>query len=508
MIRHPSRRRFLQSAATAGVALGLGEWSGLLPLGPATAADAEVPADLIRFGPELEPIVRRIEETPRARCPALMIEELQRGLPYRQFLAALFLAGLRNRALGGHHVALLHSANQLALDAPAAERLLPAFWALDSFKADLERRQPTPVLKALTGRLPSAGNAGEELEAAMAVQDGDRAELAIVALARTQEASRMIEPLWHHGARDWVFIGHTAIWVANNWRTLQTVGWQHAEPVLRYLVREIIDNARGVGKETYSASRERVKESLGGLPADWGQGDGNPGLTRDLFALLRAMKGDEACRLAIAHLRDGKAKAGAVWDAVHLAAGEMVLDTTGGRARREGLHANTVSEALHFAFRASGEPANRLFLLLQAVGWMGLFRSRIVPRFGGGILDAGETVLDLTPAEIPDRPEAAAGRILAARSANAREAARQAFAFVQRFSDLDALRRAAARLLPLKATDDPHDIKFPVAMFEKFAWVSPEWRPHLAAATVVSFAGSDRPDSPLMEQVRDAAGKL
>lgn len=319
MTREPSRRYFLQTAATAGTALGLGEWVGLLPLTPATA-DAKVTPDLIRFSADIEPIVRLIEETPRAKCPDMMIEQLKSGLPYRQFLAAMFLAGLRNRALGGHHIALLHSANQLALDAPAAERLLPTFWALDSFKADLDRRRPTPTLMTFSGRLPAADKAEEELHAAMEAQDADRAERAVVALARTQGVGRMIEPLWRYGARDWVFIGHSAIWMANNWRTLQTVGEQHAEPTLRYLVREMIDTAQGVGKETYAASRERVRETLDKLPADWGQATGTAGLTKELLTLLRENKGDDACRFAVAQLREGKAKAGAVWDAVHVAA--------------------------------------------------------------------------------------------------------------------------------------------------------------------------------------------
>src|SRR5690349_13803731 len=88
-----TRRFFL--TATGGAALGAGEWAGLLPLSPAGADEATVTPDLVRFGPELEPVVRLIEETPRAGCPAMMIGQLRKGLPYRNFLAALFLANLR-----------------------------------------------------------------------------------------------------------------------------------------------------------------------------------------------------------------------------------------------------------------------------------------------------------------------------------------------------------------------------------------------------------------------------
>src|SRR5690606_11757608 len=38
-----------------------------------------------------------------------------------------------------------------------------------------------------------------------------------------------------YAARDYRDIGHKAIYVANAWRTLHTIGWQHAEPVIRSL---------------------------------------------------------------------------------------------------------------------------------------------------------------------------------------------------------------------------------------------------------------------------------
>ena len=53
-------------------------------LGGLGAFAAEGPAtepDKVRFGPDIEPIVRLIEETPRGQCVAALIEQLQRGFP-------------------------------------------------------------------------------------------------------------------------------------------------------------------------------------------------------------------------------------------------------------------------------------------------------------------------------------------------------------------------------------------------------------------------------------------
>jgi hypothetical protein len=60
----------------------------------------------------------------------------------------------------------------------------------------------------------------------------------------------------------------------------------------------------------------------------------------------------------------------------------------------------------------------------------------------------------------------------------------------------------------VKSSGDPHDIKFPVAIFEDLGLVSPGWRSHLTAAAAFSFWGIDRPDLPAMQQVREAVKKL
>src|SRR5262245_3791431 len=153
-----TRRQFVRAGAAAGISLGLGEWTALVPISPSTAAEATVTPDLVRFGPDIEPIVRLIEDTPREKCPAMMIEQLRHGLPYRQFLAALYLANIRTGEVD-HPLAVLHSTNQLTLDLPVQERLLPTIWAMDSFKFHRGRDGSAPSLKPLKGRLPSAESA-------------------------------------------------------------------------------------------------------------------------------------------------------------------------------------------------------------------------------------------------------------------------------------------------------------------------------------------------------------
>src|SRR3989442_8164440 len=114
-------------------------------------ADAQVTPDIVRFRPEIEPLVALIERTPREKCAALAVEQLRRGVSYRQLLAALFLAGIRNvnprpPGFALHCVFVIYSAHLISLDAPPASPLLPLFYVLDDFKAaqDRDAQAPTP----------------------------------------------------------------------------------------------------------------------------------------------------------------------------------------------------------------------------------------------------------------------------------------------------------------------------------------------------------------------------
>jgi hypothetical protein len=206
----------------------------------------------------------------------------------------------------------------------------------------------------------------------------------------------------------------------------------------------------------------------------------------------------------VRQLTEGKARAGAVWDAVHLAAGELVLCSkpfrAGQQTNGDALHANTVANALHYAFRASALRDTRLLLTLQALAWMPLFGDLTKKK---RLLDDATDITRLTGSNIPDIPEAAIEEILATRTAKPREASRLAFAFAHRHR-IEPLILEGRRLLPSKSSGDPHDIKFPVAILEDLDLVSREWRPNLLAAAVFSFWGSERPDLPVIQQVREA----
>jgi len=136
------RRSFLKTVTGTGILAALGDLRFLTKLPPVSAAEAAPEPRLACFHPEIEPVVRLIEETPRDRVLAAVIRLVTHGLNYRKLLTALLLAGVRNiqpRPVGYefHAVLVVNFAHLASFAAPDTDRWLPIFWAIDQFKTSL-----------------------------------------------------------------------------------------------------------------------------------------------------------------------------------------------------------------------------------------------------------------------------------------------------------------------------------------------------------------------------------
>jgi hypothetical protein len=510
-----TRRRFLGTVA--------GTASFCLADGPALSSLAafadEPPPARVRFGPDLEPIVRLIEETPREQCVRVFVAELRRGLPYRRFLAASFFASIR-RQHSHHEVYKIHAVHQVAMDVRAEERLLPLFWALNGHK---QRQQdfPLPAMTELRGRLPSAENAAGEFRQALERGDRAQAEAALVALARGQGARVTMEQLWQHGCRNGATGGHMAIALANCFRALETIGWQQAEPAVRFVIQDWFALNYVRPDRYYQPNLARVEEHLRHLPADWAGERADRGGTLELFGQIREGRAEAAPALAVQQLRRGVA-AQALWDAVHMATAELLVrhNDGWGLASRP-LHSNTSTNALHYAFRTATVPATRLLVLLQAIAWAadkiggdrasGALRDVSITNLPAIGLPASsvDAVADIF-AQVPNRHyrwDATNRRAVLTygRRADADEACRKAFVLARDRPDAVPLfMQTAHGWLCRKASNDTHEYKFLTAILEDAGCVSPEWRPHLLAASVHYLHGERSPDNPVIQQVREA----
>jgi hypothetical protein len=497
-----SRRDFLKSAATTGASMGIGDLSFLSRLPGVSRAEARLDDKSVRFHPEIEPLVRLLEETPRERLLEEVAARIKRGLSYRELLAALLLAGVRNvqpRPVGFkfHAVLVVNSAHLASLASPDSDRWLPIFWALDYFK-DSQARDVSegdwtmgPVNEST---MPAAPKARQAFIESMDNWDEAAADAAVASLVRTADEREIFEIFCRFGARDFRDIGHKAIYVANGWRTLQHIGRRHAEPVLRSLAYALLYH-EGDNPAKRDAAPDRPWRRNLGLAAkirgEWRQGKPDAEAVAEMLGVLREASDAEACDKVVGQLNRGVAPQ-SVWDAFFLGAGELLMRQPG----IVSLHAVTSTNALHYAYQNSADDETRKLLLLQTAAFLTLFRGN-----GGG--GKGVKIDLLEPLPLNMKGARAVDEIFAELSGDRMAAARKMSAYLKENPQPEKLIDAARRLIFLKGNNS-HDYKFSSAVLEDYYHVSPAWRNRYLAASVFNLRGSGGPDNELVKRTRAA----
>jgi hypothetical protein len=500
MIRLASRRRFLWHTAATGVVCGLSDLRFLSRLPAVSAAETRLPAGAVSLRPEIEPLVRLLEATPQARVLEEVAARVRRGLEYRELLAALLLAGVRNiqpRPVGFkfHAVLVVNSAHLASLASPGPDRWLPIFWALDYFKQSQDRDAGEgdwtmgPVSESA---VPGAARARRAFVEAMDDWNEAAADAAVAGLVRTTEPREIFDLLCRYGARDLRDIGHKAIFVANGWRTLQYIGWPHAEPVMRSLAYALLFH-EGDNPSRRDAGPDRPWRRNATLVAkvrgDLRPGNPNVAATSELLSVLRTASSEQACDAVVDQLARGLGTQ-PIWDGLLLGGGELLM-------RRPGivsLHAVTTANALYYAFRNSGDEETRKLLLLQAAAFHTMFR---------GDRTEGIEIDRLEPLPTGATGPEALAEIFADVSRDQMTAARKVLTCLRDDPRPEGLMAAARRLVFLKGTGS-HDYKFSSAVFEDCYRVSEVWRARHLAASVFNLSGSEGPDNELVGRTREA----
>lgn len=508
MLSSQDRRGFLKRVAAAGAAAGLGDLSFPAGLPPVSAADLQPLPGAVPLRPEIEPLVRLLEDTPRNRLFEEVGARVRGGLIYRDLLAALLLAGVRNvqpRPSVGfkfHAVLAVNSVHLAAIASPETERWLPLFWALDYFKDSQARdvQEGNWTMRPVDeSAVPPADKARAAFVAAMDRWDEPAADAAVAALSRTAPAKDVFELFYGYGARDFRSIGHKAIFVAGAERTLEFIGWQHAEPVLRSLAYALLmHEGENPAQRDAEADRPWRKHPslVKRLSGDLGAGTADAGATRHLLATLRSESHESAAAEVVEVLNRGVAVQ-SVWDAIFCGAGELLVRQPGIVA----LHAVTTTNSLHYAFRASGDPQTRKMLLLQNASFLPMFREAMR---GRGSL--GEAAVDtLEPAGSSSTGAEAAAEVLATVSRDRQAAVRKTLAYFAAGGSAEPLLNAARQVMVLKG-DDAHDFKFGAAVLEDAAAVSSAWRGRFLAACMMQLNGSGERDSATVSRARAALG--
>src|SRR5262245_52229075 len=132
------RRHFLRTTATSGALWAIGDLSFLSRLPAISHADSRLDPNAVRLQPEIEPLVHLLEETPREQLLEKVAARIKQGLSYRELLAALLLAGVRNiqpRPVGFkfHAVLVVNSLDMDSIAASDCDVLLAYFWYVYHF---------------------------------------------------------------------------------------------------------------------------------------------------------------------------------------------------------------------------------------------------------------------------------------------------------------------------------------------------------------------------------------
>ena len=501
-----TRREWLRTAATGGALLGLGDVSFLSTLPPVSAAETQLGATVVQLEPDIEPLVQLLEKTPREHLLEEVASRIRRGLSYREILAALLLAGVRNvqpRPSVGfkfHAVLAVNSVHLASLSAPEDERWLPIFWALDYFKDSQARNQSESGwrMKPVDERaVPPASKAREAFSRAMDAWDEEAADVAVAALARTASANEIFELFYRYGARDFRSIGHKAIFVSNTQRILPLIGWQYAEPVLRSLAYALLmhegDNPAKQDAPSDRPWRENQARAAR-VPAAWLGGTPSGDMTVEMLSVLRQGSSGAACDKLVELLKGGVAPQ-SIWDALFCGAAELLLRQPGIVA----LHAVTTTNALHFAYQTSSDDASRRLLMLQNAAFLPMFREAMEGRGKLADLAIDRLQLQATANSSPKAVE----EIFAELHGSPMAAVGKALAHLQATGSAQGLMDTARRLILLKG-DEPHDYKLSVAVLEDYFAVSPQWRNPYLAASLLRFPSPADQDNKLVQRIRRA----
>ncbi len=489
---HPSRRDIIQTGAAAGA---LGFLSKIPLLG---AKDVKVDPAQVQFRPEIEPLVRLLEDTPRESLLEEVASRIKKGTTYREILSSLLLAGVRNiqpRPVGFkfHAVLVVNSAHLASLRSPDSDRWLPIFWALDYFKSSQARdvaEGDWTMTAVKENDVPSPAKARDLFREGLNQWDEEKVDAATAGLARTVGAQETFDLFARFGARDFRDIGHKAIYVANSWRTLQTIGWNHSEPVLRSLGYALLQhNGGNPAQSDHEADRPgRLNENLlKEIRGDWQRGELKQEATTEILNVLRGGTWEAASRKVVELLNKGTSPQ-SIWDGLFQHASEMLMRMPGIIS----LHASTTTNALHYAHQHTSNDETRRFLLLQNAAFLTMFRDR------GGIKN-GIAVDTFEPADgTPGVDE-----IFADITGNKEQAARKALAYLKSTKDPRPFMREAQRLIYLKGTGS-HDYKFSSAVLEDYHHISPAMRDRFLAASVFWLQGSGKKDTDLVARTRAA----
>jgi hypothetical protein len=458
---------------------------------------------------ETNSLLRLLEDSPRERIPRELVARIRAGARYEDLLAALTLATVRNVqpypdvGFKYHVVMMLRSINSTALHLPAAEKWLPLVWAADYFKDSQAQERAAGGWHQPAARAPAkVADSRRALIAALDHWDHDAADTAIVQYARAASPDQIFCVLFLYGARDLRAIGHKAIAVSNAYALTELLGGgSQAEPLLRSTVAAILNSDSDTSPDTHDFPADRPwrlnLQRVSQVPQSWKRGRDDPGARAELRSALYRTPPEDAGAVVVALLRRDISP-DTIWQALFTTAAELLMLQPG----IVPLHAQTTSNALHYAYRLCADERTQLILLLQCAAFVALFRQMT------GAAESDLSLAALEPLAVAGARDEALREVFSELSrGQRRQAARKCLAYLQGGGDTDSVIATARHSLVLGA-QEAHDFKLSEAVFENLAQFSDfPWRSRLLSAGMAFFTAPLQRPRPLvaetMELLRD-----
>lgn len=467
-------------------------------------------SEMATAAPLTDGLVRLLIEADRERLPEELVARIRAGLAYQTLLGAVAEASAREVrpypyvGFKYHAFMVLQAVHLTTLHGHSEDYWLPVLWSADVFKVSqaAEKNHGYWSLGQIPEHLvPPPQKAEHAFQQAMEHWDADAADVALVGLMRALPREQIFERLFRYGARDFRAIGHKAITAANCHRLLPVVRPKHAQPMLRSLVLALQNHHGEPNPATGDLAADRpwrrnlrltLQPRTAARSVDTHGSDNVP----LMLQTLRNGSDEEASRAVVASLNRGVPEAD-LWMAIFSAAGDLML-------KRPGIisvHANTTSNALHYAYRHVSDPATRRLLLLQAAAFLPLFRNSLG-------LESGDHGLGIDTFEaLPTHggQEDSLEEIFAEISVDRVKAARKILGLL-RSSRSEAFFMALARHYIVDRNAGYHDYKFAEAVFENTAAMSSPWRERYLASSALYLNGSADAPNKVVARARALLG--
>ena len=237
-----TRRLFLSRVCQGMLCASLGPaLARELGLAPGLALDEDGVLDL---GP-LEALSRRVQESEPLELLSFVAAELRKGVPLERFVAAAALANAR--AFGGHDYEGYHCemallpALEMARRSPGPAAALPVLKVLHRSAARLRAVGGGDRLAAIA--LPAEGAGARELKEQALAGDVQAAERSLAGIARSGGPEAAHEALQELLLEDVEVHRIVLAWRA--WDLRRVAGAEHAETLLRQVLRFCADQERG-----------------------------------------------------------------------------------------------------------------------------------------------------------------------------------------------------------------------------------------------------------------------